>query len=220
MAEAEWQKRHREIDELHRTILARMDESDRRAAEREKQREQRLEVEPTWAFLDNSAAEHEKRQEELRARLHAAGLREVSSDELLASVKRLSDTVDRVLQARQRSAGTGPMAEAEWQGRVDRLDEVTIVQARLMESLERKYDEAIQRHDDAVKKHDEEIADLRGALRMLHSALEKTHAAVGMTNAAVEKTNAEVQIMNSAMSNFIERFDRFIQGREGNGRKQ
>jgi len=200
VAEAEWQKPHREIEELHRTILARMDASDRRAAERGKQRK--------------------KRRAELRAKLRAYGLREVSSEELLASVKRLSDTVDRVLQARQRSAGTGPMAEAEWQGRVDRLDEVTIVQARILEGLERKYDDAIQRHDDAIRKHDEEIADLRGALRMLHSALEKTHAAVGMTNTAVEKTNAEVQIMNSAMSNFIERFDRFIQGREGNGRKQ
>ena len=41
MAEAEWQKRHREIDELHRTILARLDESDRRVAAREKERSQR-----------------------------------------------------------------------------------------------------------------------------------------------------------------------------------
>ena len=38
VAEAEWQRRHREIEELHRTILAQMDESDRRAAEREKER--------------------------------------------------------------------------------------------------------------------------------------------------------------------------------------
>ena len=41
MAEEEWQKRHREIEELHRTIQARMDESDRRAAAREKERAER-----------------------------------------------------------------------------------------------------------------------------------------------------------------------------------
>ena len=52
MAEAEWQERHREIEELHRTILARMDESDRRTAEREKERaEQRTgQLAPVMSF--------------------------------------------------------------------------------------------------------------------------------------------------------------------------
>ena len=219
MAEAEWQKRHREIDELHRTILARMDESDRRAAEREKQREQQGAAGSTWAFADSNSAEHEKRREELRAKLHAAGLREVSSDELLSSFKRLSDTVDRVLEARQRRARARlkrrmrPMAEPEWQGRVNRLDEVTVVQARMMERLEHKYDEAIQRHDEAIKKHDEEMADLRDALEKLVSSGKKT-------NEAVEKLVEGALITKSAVDALTETVDRFIRGQEGNGRKQ
>ena len=100
MAEAEWQKRHREIDELHRTILARMDESDRRAAEREKQREQQRAAGSTWDLAGGNA-EHEKRREDLRAKLHAAGLREISSDELLAAVKRVSENVDGFLQRKE-----------------------------------------------------------------------------------------------------------------------
>lgn len=179
MAEAEWQKRHREIEELHRTIQARMDERDRRAAEREKG--------------------HEKRREELRARLAAYGLREVSSDELLASTKRLSKTVDRVLEARQRSAGTGSMAEAEWKGRVDRLDEVTIVQARILERLEQKY-------DDAIRRHDEELAELRRSQIALH----EEH----------KRTEQSLQIMSAGIHALRETVDRFIRGQEGNGRKQ
>ena len=193
MAEAQWQKRHREIDEIHRTIQARLDASDRRVAEREKR-------EPA-------------RREARRARLAAYGLREVSSDELLASVKRLSDAVDRALEARKRSTGAESMAEPEWKGRVDRLDEVTIVQARILERLEHKY-------DDAIRRHDEEIGDLRSGLRLLNSALEKT-------NTAVEKTHVEVQVMTvgiNALSETVDRLsetvDRFIRGQEGNGRKQ
>ena len=186
MAEAEWQKPHREIEELHRTILARMDASDRRAAERGKQRK--------------------KRRAELRAKLRAYGLREVSSEELLASVKRLSDTVDRVLDARRRSAGTGAMAEAEWKGRVDRLDEVTIVQARILERLERKYDDAIQRHD-------EEMRDLRTALEKFTSGVEKLRFVV----ASHEDGIAELRATQVAL---MKTFDQFIRGQEGNGRKQ
>ena len=217
MAEAEGQWRHRAIDELHRTILARMDASDRRAAEREKQREQQRAAGSTWDFAGSSSAEHEKRREELRAKLAAYGLREVSSDEMLASVKRLSDTVVRVLEARQRSAGTESMAEPEWKGRVDRLDEVTIVHARIMERLEQKYDEAIRRHD-------EESAELRSAMLSLNSALAKTNAAVEMTSGNLEKLRSVVgdgiAELRATQVMLMKTFDQFIRGQEGNGRKQ
>ena len=66
------------IEEIQRGILARMDESDRRAAEREKEGGQQL-----------------------AERLAQYGLRPVTQEEMLASFKRFSDTVDRVLQARE-----------------------------------------------------------------------------------------------------------------------
>lgn len=177
MAEAD--ERFNEIHRLHRDIQARLDDSERRAAEREK--------------------EQEERREALRARLAAYGLREVSSDELLASFKRLSDTVDRVLEARQRSAGTGPMAEPEWQGRVNRLDEVTVVQTRILERLEQKY-------DDAIRRHDEELAELRRSQIALHEEQ--------------KRTEQSLQIMSAGINALRETVDRFIQGQEGDGRKQ
>ena len=105
------------------------------------------------------------------------------------------------------------MPETEWQGRVNRLDEVTVVQARMMERLEHKYDEAIQRHDEAIKKHDEEMADLRDALEKLVSSGKKT-------NEAVEKLVEGALITKSAVDALTETVDRFIRGQEGNGRKQ
>ena len=45
--------------------------------------------------------EQEEQRSELRARLNAAGLRAVSSEELLAGVKRLSETVDGYLQRKE-----------------------------------------------------------------------------------------------------------------------
>jgi len=91
------------------------------------------------------------------------------------------------------------MAEAEWKGRVDRLDEVTIVQARILERLERKNDHAIQRHD-------EEIAELRRSQIALHEEQ--------------RKTEQSLQIMTAGIDALRETVDRFIRGQEGNGRKQ
>jgi hypothetical protein len=78
---AEANERFTEIHRLHQEIQARLDERERRDAQREKEREERRAA--------------------LRAKLAAYGLREVSSDELLASFKRLSDTMDKVLEARR-----------------------------------------------------------------------------------------------------------------------
>ena len=91
------------------------------------------------------------------------------------------------------------MAEAEWKGRVDRLDEVTIVQTRLMERLEQKY-------DDAVRRHDEELAELRRSQIALHEEQ--------------RKTEQSLQIMSAGINGLRETVDRFIRGQEGNGRKQ
>ena len=98
------------------------------------------------------------------------------------------------------------MAEAEWKAPVTRLDDITLVHARILERLEQKYDDAIHRHDEAIRKHDEEIGDLRTGLIKLM--------------AAVQKTNDAVQIMNSSMNGLFERWDRFMRGQEGNGHKQ
>jgi len=98
------------------------------------------------------------------------------------------------------------MAEPEWKGRVDRLDEVTIVQARILERLERKYDDAIQRHD-------EEMRDLRAALEKFTTGVEKLRSAVeAHEDGIVELRATQVALMKT--------FDQFIRGREGNGRKQ
>ena len=83
------------------------------------------------------------------------------------------------------------MPEPEWQERVNRLDEVTLVQARIMDRLERKYDGAIQRHD-------EEMAELR---------------------AAQLKTEQSLQILSSGVNSLAETVDRFIKGSKSNGRK-
>ena len=98
------------------------------------------------------------------------------------------------------------MAEAEWQGRVDRLDEVTIVQARILERLEQKYDDAIQRHDEAIRRHDEEMAELRAAQRK--------------TEQSLQTLGAYVQVMSATVNGLAQSIDQFIRGKEGNGRKQ
>ena len=105
------------------------------------------------------------------------------------------------------------MAEPEWQGRVNRLDEVTIVQARILERLEGKYDDAIQRHDEAVRKHDEEMRDLRTALEKFTSGVEKLRSVV----ASHEDGIAELRATQVAL---MKTFDQFLRGQEGNGRKQ
>jgi len=98
------------------------------------------------------------------------------------------------------------MAEPEWKGRVERLDEVTIVQARILERLERKYDDAIQRHD-------EEMAELRRSQIALHEEQRKTEQ-------EQRKTEQSLQIMSAGINALRETVDRFIRGKEGNGRKQ
>ena len=98
------------------------------------------------------------------------------------------------------------MAEPEWQGRADRLDEVAIVQARILDRLERKYDEAIQRHD-------EEMAELRRSQIALHEEQRKTEQ-------EQRKTEQSLQIMSAGIDALRETVDRFIRGQEGNGRKQ
>ena len=98
------------------------------------------------------------------------------------------------------------MAEPEWKGRVERLDEVTIVQARILERLERKYDDAIQRHD-------EEMAELRRSQIALHEEQRKTEQ-------EQRKTEQSLQIMSAGINALRETVDQFIRGKEGNGRKQ
>ena len=109
------------------------------------------------------------------------------------------------------------MAEPEWKGRVDRLDEVTIVQNRILERLEQKYDEAIRRHD-------EELAELRGAMLSLNAAQAKTNTAVEMTSGNLEKLRSVVEDgiaeLRATQVNLMKTFDQFIRGKEGNGRKQ
>lgn len=143
----------------------------------------------------------------------------MTSDELMAEVETLQAKVQRVCDAfdkrfgadiwkprlRDRKAGQ-PMAEPERQDKLDRLEEVTIVQTAILGRLERKYDEAIRRHDDA-------IADLRGALEKLVSAGQKT-------NEAVDKLLEGSLNTKAAVDSLIETVDRFIRGQEGNGRKQ
>ena len=105
------------------------------------------------------------------------------------------------------------MAEPEWKGRVDRLDEVTIVQARILERLERKYDDAIQWHDEAVKKHDEELAELRRSQIALHEEQRRTEQ-------SLQALGGYVQVMSATVSGLAQTVDQFIRGKEGNGRKQ
>ena len=98
------------------------------------------------------------------------------------------------------------MAEPEWKGRVDRLDEVTIVQARILERLERKYDDAIERHD-------EELAELRRSQIELHEEQRKTEQ-------SLQTLGAYVQVMSATVNGLAQTVDQFIRGKEGNGRKQ
>ena len=98
------------------------------------------------------------------------------------------------------------MAESEWKGRVDRLDEVTIVQARILERLERKYDDAIERHD-------EELAELRRSQIALHEEQRKTEQ-------SLQALSGYVQVMSATVSGLAQTVDQFIRGKEGNGRKQ
>ena len=98
------------------------------------------------------------------------------------------------------------MAEAEWKGRVDRLDEVTIVHARILERLERKYDDAIERHD-------EELAELRRSQIALHEEQRRTEQ-------SLQALSGYVQVMSATVSGLAQTVDQFIRGKEGNGRKQ
>jgi hypothetical protein len=79
MPEPERRDRLKEVEAIHRRILARLDASDKRAAEREKR----------WR----------ERREKHRAELRVMGFREVSSKQMLAAVKRLSDRVDRFVES-------------------------------------------------------------------------------------------------------------------------
>ena len=97
------------------------------------------------------------------------------------------------------------MAEPEWQGRVNRLGEGAIVQARILERLEQKY-------DDAIRRHDEEMRDLRTALEKFTSGVEQLRSVV----ASHEDGIAELRATHVAL---MKTFDQFIRGQEGNGRK-
>ena len=98
------------------------------------------------------------------------------------------------------------MAEAEWQRRVDRLDEVTVVQAHLLDRLEQKY-------DDAIRRHDEDLAELRRSQIALHEEQRKTEQSLQTMSAALQTMSAGLNALNETV-------DRFIRGLEGNGRKQ
>ena len=100
--------------------------------------------------------------------------------------------------------------------RVAKLEEAMLVNSSLLVRHEHRgedHKDWLQAHNAAIRKHDEEIGDLRSALLSLNSALDKTHAAVA-------KTHEEMRIMKSSMDGLFERWDRFLRGQEGNGRKQ
>ena len=99
--------------------------------------------------------------------------------------------------------------------RLTKLEEAMLVNASLLTRLDQQgegHKDWLEAHNAAIRKHDEEIGDLRSALLLLNSALDKTHA-------AVEKTHEEMRIMKSSMDGLFERWDRFLRGQEGNGRK-
>ena len=98
------------------------------------------------------------------------------------------------------------MAEAEWKAPVTRLDDVTRVQARILDRLERKYDDAIQRHDD-------EMRDLRTALKKFTSGVNKLQSVV----ASHEDGIAELRATHVALMKTV---DQFIRGKGTNGHKQ
>jgi prefoldin subunit 5 len=98
------------------------------------------------------------------------------------------------------------MAEPEWQARVNRLDEVTAVQASLLDRLERKYDGAVQWHDEAIKRHAE--------------AIKQHDQWIAELQAAQLKTEQSLQVLSSGLNALTETVDRFLRGQEGNGRKQ
>ena len=124
---------------------------------------------------------------------------------LQAKVQRVCNAFDKRFGAdiwkprlRDRKAGQS-MADPERQDKLDRLEEVTIVQTAMLGRLERKYDEAIRRHD-------EELAELRKSQIALHEEQ--------------RKTEQSLQIMSAGLNSLRETVDRFIRGQEGNGRKQ
>jgi prefoldin subunit 5 len=114
--------------------------------------------------------------------------------------------------------------------RVTKLEEAVLVNSALLNRLEQggeDHKEWLGAHNAAIKKHDEEIADLRHALQALSGAERRTNEAVEKLSGVVEKLSADVLVMNSAVNGLFqrmdrlnERIDRFIQGQEGNGRKQ
>lgn len=105
--------------------------------------------------------------------------------------------------------GNREMPETEWQERLRRLEEQTLVNSALMNRLEQQgqgHKEWLEAHNAAIRKHDEEIEQLRTGLIKLTSS--------------VQKTNDAVQIMEAGMDGLFERWDRFIREQEGNGQKQ
>jgi hypothetical protein len=98
------------------------------------------------------------------------------------------------------------MAEAEWKAPVGRLDDVTRVQARILDRLERKYDDAIQRHD-------EDMRDLRSAMKLFSAGMNKLHAVM----VAHEDGIAELRASQVAL---MKTFDQFMRGQGRNGRSK
>ena len=85
MPEMEWRERLNEIEELHRAILARMDQSEQRAAAREKERAERRTAQEARVCL----GAHEDEE--------AAKL-DTSSEAMRATTKRWLETMDRFFQ--------------------------------------------------------------------------------------------------------------------------
>ena len=162
-----------------------------------------------------------------------------SAEALQVRVERVCEAFDQRFdlniwkpKLHDRKAGQ-PMAEPERQSKLDRLEEVTIVQAAILGRLERKYDDAIQRHDEQFSRLESALEKLVSSGQKTNEAVEKLSSDVGKLGAMVERTNetveklgGEVQIMSSAMNGLFERMDglterldRFIRGQEGNGRK-
>ena len=134
------------------------------------------------------------------------------SETLQEKVKRVSEAFDKRFdrdiwkpKLHDRRAGQ-PMADPGRQDKLDRLEEVTIVQAAILGRLERKYDEAIRRHD-------EEFSRLQSALEKFTSGVEKLHSVVE----AHEDGIAELRAAQIALTKTM---DEFIRGKGSNGHNQ
>ena len=105
---------------------------------------------------------------------------------------------------------------AEWEVRLTKLEEATVVNASLMNKLEQNADrvwQSIERLEQRAEAHEEGIAELRAAQVALIATAERHEDGFARLRASQEA-------LFERMDGLFERFDRFLRGQEGNGRKQ